>query len=373
MEENKNDELLLLRESVHRPNPSIKRFSFVYILIAFITTFLMLLQIIFAFQLQSFDGNLIKKFQRLIPSTAYSSTAFKVISKIIYYYTQFYFLNGFFSFLYFIANPLISFKIALVTNLAIYFHTILVLLIYREPRPFWIMPGIKTTKCETAFTGPAYSQFTITLLSIYSVLVLQQYKAIKGSILLSLINGFLVFLNLITLLFNSLNAQYFFYQSLLGAILAIMAAVLADVMDNSLTLLTLKLSFFHKSSKKYKFLLLIVLVLIFSLCMAFTIVVETNTLVAASWVKYYNVRLLTTVGSLFGSRQRNHSRLHSYQKLLHCHRLPYRDDIWFIIFKRASSSAVVEVKLAHANPEGSHLSGPLRRHSRCLRCAAVCP
>jgi len=289
MEENKDEEELAQSENQLKTSKKMRHFSFIYVLIGFIMVFLMLLQIIFAAFLQEFDGNLIKSFQRLIPISAYKSTFFRVISIVLYKYTTFTFLNGLLSFLYFIVNPLISFKIALVTNLAIYLHGIITLLLYCEPRPFWTIPGIKTSGCEIAFTGPAYSQFTVTLISIYSLLVLKQYRVVKGVISLALLNGFLMFLNLITLLFNTLNAQYFFYQMILGVILAFMFAIAANFMDNSLTLLTLKLSFFHKSSKKYKFLLFIVLVLTFSLCMAFTTVLETNTLVKAEWVRYYNV------------------------------------------------------------------------------------
>lgn len=289
MEDIKENQSNRIEEDSNATISGIKRFSFSYVLIGFLAIFLMLLQIIFASSIQEFDGIFIESLQKLLPISAYTSNAFKYICDIFYYYTEFYVFNGFICFLYCTVSPLISFKIGLVFNLAIYMHTIMIVLMYREPRPFWTMSGIHTTNCQASFVGPSYSQFVVTLMMIYFSFILKQYNIVKSPIMFSIILGISIFINLITFLFNILNGVYFVYQNFLGIIIGVMIGLIAIIGDNSITILSLKLAFFHKSSKKYKFLFLIFLAMTFSLCMAFTTILETKTLVLAKWVQYYNV------------------------------------------------------------------------------------
>ena len=267
----------------------IKRSSFSYILSAFIVVFLLVFQLIFSGSLQELDARLIKGIQSMSSRAIHDSGFFKICSVILYWYTEFNVFNGALCFLYCAFNPFISFKVALLANISIYIHTIAILLIYREPKPYWITSGIYTSDCESIFTGPAYNQFMATLLIFYSITVFKRYQIFgerwKGLILISIF----VYLNLMTLIFSILDAQNFIFQNILGIIIAVIVVVVTNLMDNSITLLSLRLGFFIKSSKKYKFLFLVVLLLIFSLCLSFTTVMESNNLISASWITNYNV------------------------------------------------------------------------------------
>ncbi len=267
----------------------LKRSSFSYILFAFIVVFLLVFQLIFSTSLQSWDAKLLRGIQSLSSKSLHNSAFFKACTTVLYYYTNFDVINGALCFLYCAFNPFISFKVALLANISIYIHSIAILLIYREPKPYWTRDGLYTSDCESVFTGPAYNQFMATLLIFYSITVFKRYQIIgerwKGLLLI----GIFSYLNLMTLAFSILDAQHFIYQNVLGIIIAVIVVVVTNILDNSITLLSLRLGFFIKSSKKYKFLFLVILLLIFSLCLAFTTMVETGTLIQASWIENFNV------------------------------------------------------------------------------------
>jgi len=267
----------------------IKRSSFSYIMIAFIIVFIVVFQLIFSTPLQDFDVKIIKGIQDLTENSSHKGTFFKVVSSILYYYTEFNVFNGALCFLYAAFNPFISFKVSLLANIAIYVHTIAILLIYREPKPYWVQSGLSTIDCESVFTGPAYNQFMATLLIFYSITVFRRYQVIGGRLLGIILIGIFIYLNIMTLCFSIFDAQHFVYQNILGIIIAVIIVVVTNMMDNKISLLSLRLGFFMKSSKKYKFLFLVVLLLIFSLCLAITTVVDSGTLIEPKWIINFNV------------------------------------------------------------------------------------
>ncbi len=286
----------------------LKRSSFSYILLAFLIVFVLVFQLIFSSALQDWDAHIIKWIQSAGSKSLHENTFFKICGKLLYYYTEFNVFNGALCFLYCAFNPFISFKVALLANIAIYIHTIAILLIYREPKPYWVLSGLHTSDCESVFTGPAYNQFMATLLVFYSITVFRRYQVIGGRLPALILIGVFTYLNLMTLAFSIMDAQHFIYQNIIGIIIAVIIVLITNVLDNSISLLSLRLGFFIKSSKKYKFLFLVVLLLIFSLCLAFTTVVESNTLISAQWIDNYNVCTFsvlnkTIVGCLFRNKK----------------------------------------------------------------------
>ena len=165
------------------------------------------------------------------------------------------------------------------------------MLIYREPRPFWTKEGLRTIYCQASFTGPNYNQFMATLIMLYSIIELKKYQILKTQVSLYILVGLFSYLSIMTLVFNIMSANNFIYQNILGVIIAIIIIILFVILDNSISVLCLKLGFFVKSSKKYKFIFLIVLLLLFSICMAFALIVEENTLIQSTWVLNYKVNL----------------------------------------------------------------------------------
>eukprot|EP00826_Nyctotherus_ovalis_P015979 TRINITY_DN14591_c0_g2_i1.p1 TRINITY_DN14591_c0_g2~~TRINITY_DN14591_c0_g2_i1.p1 ORF type:complete len:362 (-),score=73.24 TRINITY_DN14591_c0_g2_i1:161-1246(-) len=266
---------------------AIRRFTFSYILILSIVLFLMILQIIFSKPLQNFDIGNVKKFQALFPRVLYDNGVFQFFAKGLYYYTDFYILNGFLCFLYSAFNPFLSFKIALLSNFAICLHTISILLVYREPRPYWVASGVKMIACDATFTGPSYNQFMATFLMLYFIIELKKYQIFQRRFLEPFFIGIFVYLAFMTLAFNLICGHHFLYQNAVGVVSAVIVVILANAFDNSISILVLKVGFFHKSSRKYKFMLLVALLLLFSVCMVFALIIEAKTLLEPEWILNY--------------------------------------------------------------------------------------
>lgn len=164
-----------------------------------------------------------------------------------------------------------------------------ILLVYKEPKPFWVEPGVYTSDCTSIFTGPAYNQFMATLVIFYSISIFKRYQIIgkrwQGVVLIAIC----VYLNLMTLAFSILDAQHFIYQNIMGIIIAVVILVGTNAYDNKISILCLRLGFFIKSSRKYKFFLLVALLLIFSVVLSLTSVGEGKTYINARWIENYNV------------------------------------------------------------------------------------
>jgi H+/Cl- antiporter ClcA len=101
----------------------------------------------------------------------------------------------------------------------------------------------------------------------------------------------MVSLNVFAIGFTIINGHNFIYQVALGIIMGIVVIVIANALDDSISLLTLKVGFFSKSSKKYTFLFLVILLFVFSLCLIFMIVAESKTLIELDWFEHYGVSL----------------------------------------------------------------------------------
>jgi len=283
-------------KNILKHKKAIKRFSLYYIAVLSVVVLLLVLQVIFSESLQRFDLRIIKKIQSIFPQSLFNNDVFKFVGNLSYYYTDLYILNGFLCFLYCVFNPFVSFKIALFFNFAIYLHTISILLVYREPRPYWLDSEVKISACEAKFTGPGYNQFMATLLMLYFIIELKKQKIFERPILQILFIGPFIYLALIAFLFNMVYGHHFLYQNVVGLILAVIVILLADIFDNSLSTLVLKLGFIHRSSKEHKFMVLVGLLLMFSICMAFTLIVESNTLLKPEWIVNYKVMHFGVLG-----------------------------------------------------------------------------
>eukprot|EP00826_Nyctotherus_ovalis_P048730 TRINITY_DN576_c0_g1_i1.p1 TRINITY_DN576_c0_g1~~TRINITY_DN576_c0_g1_i1.p1 ORF type:complete len:300 (-),score=77.26 TRINITY_DN576_c0_g1_i1:555-1454(-) len=263
--------------------------SIAYIIFGFVVVFLIVLQLIFVDPLQKLDSRMIKGIQSIIPTSLYTETPFKVVTKLIFWYTSSDVFNGALCFLYCAFNTFVSFRLALTANIAIYLHAICILMIYKEPKPYWVVSGIRTADCRAVFTGPAYNQFLATLMVLYFISVFKRYQVIgKVGAGLALI-GIFMFLNLMTLLVSIVNAEHFIYQNILGIVIAMVILFLVNSFDKEVTLFSLRLGFFAKNSRKYKFVLMVVLLFICTMCLSIATIVDTNVLIPPDWIRNYNV------------------------------------------------------------------------------------
>jgi len=274
-----------------RTKKHLKRYSFSYIFIGFVIGVLLISEALLNSTFQSYDLELIKKIQKAFPQSLYDNSTFKAFAWLLSHYTDSYFFNALLAFLYCSFNPFVSFKIALFSNLAVYFHTVLIVVMYQEPRPHWIDSNIKTSSCQPIFSGPAYNQFMGTLLMLYTITVFHHYQALKNFIFQALFTILMVSINVFATGFAIINGHSFIYQVVFGIIMGIVVVFIANALDDSISLLTLKVGFFSKSSKKYTFLLLVILLFVFSLCLVYTIVAESITLILPDWLEHYKVSL----------------------------------------------------------------------------------
>eukprot|EP00826_Nyctotherus_ovalis_P054109 TRINITY_DN7067_c0_g1_i2.p1 TRINITY_DN7067_c0_g1~~TRINITY_DN7067_c0_g1_i2.p1 ORF type:complete len:345 (-),score=47.71 TRINITY_DN7067_c0_g1_i2:297-1331(-) len=298
------------------PNMPVKshfnRYSSYYILIGSVVGILLTFEAMFSNSFQRFDLVIVQKIQQCIPHSLYENRAFRFFSTFVFYYTETYFFNGLFCFLYCSFNPFISFKIALLYNLAACFHTVLIVVLYCEPRPYWIDSSIKTSQCQPFLTGPTYNQFMGTLLMLYFISTFNHYQVFTRRVWCILFTTLMVIFNLAALALAIINGQNFVYQTVFGIALAFVVIIVASALDDSVSLLALKVGFFSKSSKKYTFLILVVLLFIFSLCLVYMMVAESEPLILPEWMKHYGVAATVSVGSVqrqtrcLGCRIRQH-------------------------------------------------------------------
>ncbi len=260
-----------------------------YTLFGFFVALFLIISYIFSSRIQPEDAALIKRIQSFFPSDLYDNKYFTYSSFALHYYSEFNALNGILCVLYSAFHPYIIFKIALLVNLAALTHNIVVLFVYVDPKPYWIEPGIRTTECYANFTGPDYNQLMATLVIFYTVTIFRRYQIITGrrkGLILVLLLGLL---NLLTFVFSILNAENFIYNNILGVIIAVIIIICSNVFDHQISLLVLELGFFTRSAKKNKFILLVVLMLVFAVALAFTAGMDVEAFLVPQWIRNYMV------------------------------------------------------------------------------------
>jgi len=286
----------------------LRKRSFLYNFIALSVILLLMIMFAFSYKMQDSDSSIILKIQAWFPSEMYDNSFFLFCTTIIRYYTEFNVLNGAFILLYNAFHPFILFKIGLLANLSVLFHTIAILLIYTEPRPYWIFPEVKTVDCNATFTGPSYNQFMATLVIFYTITMVRKSQVIAGRIEEKIVIGVLILMNALTLIFSVLNAENFIYQNILGIIIAVIIVIITNIWDKQVSMLALKVGFFIRASKQYKFLLLVVTLLIFSTTLAFCCGMDSSVVIKHEWIKNYMVFFQITKTKKLARLSKNSNR-----------------------------------------------------------------
>lgn len=72
--------------------------------------------------------------------------------------------------IYLFSDPLLGFKVSLVTFLGILLITMLKLF-YKIPRPYWLDSGIQGKMCDLDFSGPSDHCFMICFFYTYNTII----------------------------------------------------------------------------------------------------------------------------------------------------------------------------------------------------------
>lgn len=78
-------------------------------------------------------------------------------------------------FIYLFADPLLGFKISMVTFFGIFIISF-TKLVYQIPRPFWKYLDIEGKKCSYDFSGPSDHTFVTTFFYSYVILIFSKYS-----------------------------------------------------------------------------------------------------------------------------------------------------------------------------------------------------
>jgi hypothetical protein len=261
-------------------------------------TFLMLIMILFHIFddiVQDSDQKTLKSIQSNFSATLYKSNTFKNLAYIVNYYTSIEFVNCVLCFLYFAVHPFLSYKLTLLSNSAILLHAVFILAFNRTPKPYSAYPGIKTTECFAVFTGPSYDQLMATLFIPYVYVVLEHFNIRHCSVKGVVIVGFFGLLDLVVLGFNIINAEHFVYQCFLGILLAIMIEAVWKFYEPEIDNECLRLGFTIRSSKKHKFLLMVVYLAIMGAVLGISLGTDDSNFMNPDWITNFIVLFFLTI------------------------------------------------------------------------------
>ena len=239
-------------------NPNTMRVSYYIRIIAFaaamiaIPTELVLRNIVF-------DGekDFIINFQK-----TFSGDFFTVLCNIIIFFGEVLFIEALAVFIYLFADPLLGFKSSLVTFFGV-FIIAFIKLIYQIPRPYWKFLEIEGKKCNFDFSGPSDHTFLSTFFYSYIIIIFSKYSEVRRprlAMTLLILNAVLVIL--IGFSMNYLG-NTFLFEGLIGVIYGAIYCIICISLDSEIHSLWEKTAFIVKSSRKYKFKLFFLWLLLF--------------------------------------------------------------------------------------------------------------
>ena len=205
------------------------------------------------------EKNFIISFQQTFPGDFYI-----ILWRIIVFFGEILFIEALAVFIYLFADPLLGFKISIVTFFGIFMISF-IKLIYQIPRPFWKYLEIKGKKCSYDFSGPSDHAFVTTFFYSYAILIFSKYsekRMPRLTLTLLILNAVLVIL--IGFSMNFLG-NTFLFEGLIGAIYGSIYWILWISLDSEIHSLCEKTAFILKASRKYKFKLFFLCLFLFIL------------------------------------------------------------------------------------------------------------
>ena len=194
--------------------------------------------------------------------TALHQSFFKYMSVVIVFFGEVLFVEACAVFIYLFADPLIGFKISLVTFFGV-FMIAFIKLIYQIPRPFWRFDDIIAKRCNFDFSGPSDHAFLSTFFYAYTILIFAKYSESRftrfRNMYLSL-NG--LFVILVAFSMNYLG-NTFLFEGLIGIIYGLLYCIICFSLDSEIHSFCEKTAFIIKSTRKYKFKLFLITLIMF--------------------------------------------------------------------------------------------------------------
>ena len=129
------------------------------------------------------------------------------------------------------------------TCFGLYLITFLKML-YKDGRPFWLIPPIDGYECMFDFAGPGYHLYIITFFWSYNIIMYQmKYSSNVNMALVKSLFGVLVLLSVWILLAGLYTGTIFIYQNIIGMLYGIIYLVFCLNFDREIHRLCEKTGF----------------------------------------------------------------------------------------------------------------------------------
>lgn len=268
-----------------------RKTSLLYALAATVLVLFLIISLTFEDMSQRSEENFLKGIQSFFPPSLYKSSGFKYFAHILQYCTRLEVLNAVLCFLYFTLHPFLVYKIILLANTSIFLQSIAVLTLYRTPKPYSACSNIETTECYAIFTGPAYNQLVASLYVSYCYMVLNYFGVALSSVVSIFSLAIFILLDIALFAVNVINAQHFLYQCVTGIVAAIVFEAIFKFYDMEIDRECLRLGFTIRSSKKHKFILMVLYLAVFGAVLGVSLGTDDANFMQPQWITNFIVIL----------------------------------------------------------------------------------
>ena len=189
-----------------------------FILLKVIFTFIVLAELIMEITVDNtvwkHDAVIIKKVQSLFTRKQLKDMYW--ITYGIEFWTNPYFFSAIILTLYNSFDPFIMAKTSYIFYFMLMIRCVLVVIIFQEPRPFWIDSGVYGVMCDNSYSGPSYRATDSIFLLIYIVRTAYKSKIIGRKAMIVMVSIFSV--NSIAVLFFMMAFGLNFFYQIIGGI-----------------------------------------------------------------------------------------------------------------------------------------------------------
>ena len=155
------------------------------------------------------------------------------LAQIIVFFAEVLFIEALSVFIYLFADPLLGFKISMVTFFGV-FSIAFIKLLYQIPRPFWLFNDIKGLTCNFDFSGPSDHAFLSSFFYSYVILIFSKYSETHRPKLIKV----LLALNILYVILVGFSMNFlgntFLFEGLVGAIYGSVYTVLCLSLDSEI-------------------------------------------------------------------------------------------------------------------------------------------
>ena len=214
---------------------------------------------------------------------AFPGDFFTILWNMIVYFGEVLVVETLAVFIYLYADPLLGFKISMVTFFGIFIISF-TKLIYQIPRPFWKYLDIEGKKCCYDFSGPSDHTFVTTFFYSYTILIFSKYSETRRpriTLGLLIANAVLVVIVGFSMCFLG---NTFLFEGLIGTIYGTLYWIICISLDSEIHSLWEKTAFILRASRKYKFKLFFLCLLLFVIVLVYFNAILSNYKVDHQWI-----------------------------------------------------------------------------------------